>query len=163
MNNKNKIHRVHVDDHTLYILLLSSERYSIVRDNGLAPSTTCSIIKEYLPKMGDMFRPHTAQQLIEEIICCLNCPEMSGAHKHKAYYYNKDSDTYRVVYISDYEYREKKVISSLYDFSSLEIEEKISFEDEETWINLIDFLKDYVKEGFVPYNDKEHKYYKRRS
>ena len=74
MNTKNKIHRVHVDDHTLYILLLSSERYSIVRDNGLASSTTCSIIKEYLPKMGDMFRPHTVQQLIEEIICFKNQP-----------------------------------------------------------------------------------------
>lgn len=52
----------------LYMLLISELRYSIQRDNHLAPSTCYELIKTYLPKMSEPWRSHTARQLIDESI-----------------------------------------------------------------------------------------------
>jgi hypothetical protein len=52
----------------LYMLLISELRYSIQRDNHLAPSTCCDLIKTYLPQMSEPWRSHTARQLIDESI-----------------------------------------------------------------------------------------------
>lgn len=61
-------HQVKVTDADLYMLLISELRYSITRDNHLAPGTACNLIRTYLPKIGDYWRSHTAKQLLEEII-----------------------------------------------------------------------------------------------
>lgn len=62
------MHQVEVTDHDLYMLLISELRYSIARDNHLAPGTACNLIRAYLPEMGEDWRAHTAKQLLEEII-----------------------------------------------------------------------------------------------
>ena len=62
------IHQVKVTDADLYMLLISELRYSIARDNHLAPGAACNLIRTYLPKIGDYWRSHTAKQLLETII-----------------------------------------------------------------------------------------------
>ena len=52
----------------LYLLLISELRYSIRRDNHLAPDTCCELIKTYLPKLSEPWRSHTAKQLANESI-----------------------------------------------------------------------------------------------
>lgn len=59
---------VEVDDRDLYQLLISEFRYSVKRDNHLAPGTCAVLAAQYLPKMSKNWRAHTAQQLTNEII-----------------------------------------------------------------------------------------------
>ena len=60
--------KIEVDERTLYQLLISELRYSIGRDNHLAPSTCVNIVMQYLPEMSKEWRTHTAHQLTDEII-----------------------------------------------------------------------------------------------
>ena len=57
-----------LDDRDLYQLLIAEFRYSVKRDNHLAPDTCAQHVKAYLPKMTEQWRAHTAKQLSEEII-----------------------------------------------------------------------------------------------
>ena len=59
---------VKIDDKDLYQLLLAEFRYSVKRDNHLAPDTCAHHIKMYLPELSKQWRSHAAQQLSEEII-----------------------------------------------------------------------------------------------
>lgn len=59
---------VQVNDKDLYQLLISDFRYSVKRDNHLAPGTCVQHITNYLPVLSDQWRSHTANQLTEEII-----------------------------------------------------------------------------------------------
>ena len=60
---------VEIDEKSLYQLFISDFRYSVRRDNHLAPSNCSSIIMEYLPKIESMdWRAHAAMQLTDEII-----------------------------------------------------------------------------------------------
>ena len=59
---------VNIDDRDLYQLLISEFRYSVKRDNHLAPGTCVNLVMQYLPEMSKEWRAHTAKQLSEEII-----------------------------------------------------------------------------------------------
>lgn len=59
---------VKLEDRDLYQLLIAELRYSIKRDNHLAPDTCAQHVKNYLPEMEKQWRAHTAKQLSEEII-----------------------------------------------------------------------------------------------
>ena len=59
---------VKLEDKDLYQLLMSEFRYSVRRDNHLAPGTCVQHIKEYLPRLTKQWRAHIAEQLTEEII-----------------------------------------------------------------------------------------------
>jgi hypothetical protein len=59
---------VNLDDRDLYQLLISEFRYSVKRDNHLAPSTCVNLVMQYLPEMTNEWRTHTAEQLTSEII-----------------------------------------------------------------------------------------------
>lgn len=59
---------VKVDDRDLYQMLMSEFRYSVKRDNHLAPGICFDLIKAYLPQMEKSWRAHTANQLSHEII-----------------------------------------------------------------------------------------------
>jgi hypothetical protein len=59
---------VKLDEKDLYQLLIAEFRYSVKRDNHLAPDTCAQHIKDYLPEMSKQWRVHTAKQLTEEII-----------------------------------------------------------------------------------------------
>ena len=98
------MHRVQVLDKDLYQMLLAEERYSFRRDNGCVMILT-EHIKNNLPKMSIDFKTSTAQQLIEEIIGALKCPALEGARKHIFKHYNKETNSYRISYISDYDYQ----------------------------------------------------------
>ena len=69
-----------IDEKDLYQLLIAEFRYSIKRDNHLAPSGCVWHVKDYLPNMSKQWRTHTAEQLTTEIIderilaLCLNNP-----------------------------------------------------------------------------------------
>ena len=59
---------VKLDDKDLYQLLIAEFRYSVKRDNHLAPGSCAQHIKEYLPDMSKQWRAHTAEQLTSEIV-----------------------------------------------------------------------------------------------
>jgi hypothetical protein len=59
---------VEIDEKDLYQLLIAEFRYSVKRDNHLAPSGCVWHIGDYLPKMSKQWRVHTAEQLTAEII-----------------------------------------------------------------------------------------------
>ena len=59
---------VSIDDRDLYQLLISEFRYSVKRDNHLAPGTCVNLVMKYLPEMSKEWRAHTAEQLTSEII-----------------------------------------------------------------------------------------------
>ena len=59
---------VNIEDRDLYQLLISEFRYSVKRDNHLAPGTCANLIMQYLPEMSREWRAHTAHQLTDEII-----------------------------------------------------------------------------------------------
>lgn len=59
---------VKLDEKDLYQLLISEFRYSVKRDNHLAPGSCVQHIMEYLPQMSKQWRAHTAEQLTSEII-----------------------------------------------------------------------------------------------
>ena len=59
---------VKLDDKDLYQLLIAEFRYSVKRDNHLAPSGCVQHVMDYLPEMRKDWRTHTAEQLTSEII-----------------------------------------------------------------------------------------------
>ena len=59
---------VSIEDRDLYQLLISEFRYSVRRDNHLAPGTCVDLVMQYLPKLSKEWRAHTAEQLTNEII-----------------------------------------------------------------------------------------------
>lgn len=59
---------IEIDEKDLYQLLIAEFRYSVKRDNHLAPSGCVWHIKDYLPNMSKQWRVHTAEQLSAEII-----------------------------------------------------------------------------------------------
>lgn len=59
---------VNIEDRDLYQLLISEFRYSVKRDNHLAPGTCVNLVMQYLPEMSKEWRAHTAHQLTDEII-----------------------------------------------------------------------------------------------
>lgn len=59
---------VEIDEKDLYQLLIAEFRYSVKRDNHLAPSGCVWHVKDYLPNMSKQWRAHTAEQLTAEII-----------------------------------------------------------------------------------------------
>ena len=59
---------VKLEDRDLYQLLISELRYSIKRDNHLAPGTCVQHIKMYLPEMSREWRTVCAKQLADESI-----------------------------------------------------------------------------------------------
>lgn len=59
---------VKLDEKDLYQLLIAEFRYSVGRDNHLAPSGCAQHIKDYLPEMKNEWQTHTAEQLTNEII-----------------------------------------------------------------------------------------------
>lgn len=59
---------VKLDEKDLYQLLISELRYSIKRDNHLAPGTCIQHIKMYLPEMSREWRTVCAKQLADESI-----------------------------------------------------------------------------------------------
>jgi hypothetical protein len=59
---------VKLDEKDLYQLLISEFRYSVKRDNHLAPGSCAQHVMEYLPQMSKSWRAHTAEQLTSEII-----------------------------------------------------------------------------------------------
>ena len=59
---------VNIEDRDLYQLLISEFRYSVQRDNHLAPGTCVNLVMRYLPEMSKEWRAHTAHQLTDEII-----------------------------------------------------------------------------------------------
>ena len=59
---------VNIEDRDLYQLLISEFRYSVKRDNHLAPGTCANLVMQYLPEMSKEWRAHTAHQLTDEII-----------------------------------------------------------------------------------------------
>ena len=59
---------VKLDEKDLYQLLIAEMRYSIKRDNHLAPSGCVQHVMDYLPEMRKDWRAHTAEQLTSEII-----------------------------------------------------------------------------------------------
>lgn len=59
---------VNIEDRDLYQLLISEFRYSVKRDNHLAPGTCVNLVAQYLPEMSKEWRSHTAHQLTDEII-----------------------------------------------------------------------------------------------
>ena len=59
---------VELEDRDLYQLLVAELRYSIKRDNHLAPGTCVQHIKMYLPEMSREWRTVCAKQLADESI-----------------------------------------------------------------------------------------------
>ena len=59
---------VKLEDRDLYQLLIAELRYSIKRDNHLAPGTCVQHIKMYLPEMSREWRTVCAKQLADESI-----------------------------------------------------------------------------------------------
>lgn len=59
---------VKLDDKDLYQLLIAEFRYSVKRDNHLAPSGCVQHVMDYLPEMRKDWRTNTAEQLTSEII-----------------------------------------------------------------------------------------------
>ena len=59
---------IEIDEKDLYQLLITEFRYSVKRDNHLAPGGCVRHIKDYLPTMSKQWRVHTAEQLTAEII-----------------------------------------------------------------------------------------------
>jgi hypothetical protein len=59
---------VSIEDRDLYQLLISEFRYSVKRDNHLAPGTCVDLVMQYLPKLSKEWQAHTAEQLTNEII-----------------------------------------------------------------------------------------------
>ena len=59
---------IKLEDRDLYQLLIAELRYSLKRDNHLAPSTCCQHIKQYLPEMSKQWRAICAKQLADESI-----------------------------------------------------------------------------------------------
>lgn len=59
---------VEIDDRDLYQLLIAEFRYSVKRDNHLAPSGCVQHIMTYLPMLSAQWQTHTAEQLTNEII-----------------------------------------------------------------------------------------------
>ena len=59
---------VEIDDRDLYLLLISEFRYSVKRDNHLAPGTCIDLVIHYLPKLSKEWQAHIAEQLTNEII-----------------------------------------------------------------------------------------------
>ena len=59
---------VNIEDRDLYQLFISEFRYSVKRDNHLAPGTCVNLVMQYLPEMSKEWRSHTAEQLTNEII-----------------------------------------------------------------------------------------------
>lgn len=59
---------IEIDEKDLYQLLIAEFRYSVKRDNHLAPSSCVWHIEDYLPNMSKQWRAHTAEQLTAEII-----------------------------------------------------------------------------------------------
>ena len=59
---------IEIDEKDLYQLLIAEFRYSVKRDNHLAPSGCVWHIKDYLPNMSKQWRVLIAEQLTSEII-----------------------------------------------------------------------------------------------
>ena len=59
---------VSIEDRDLYQFLISEFRYSVRRDNHLAPGTCVDLVMRYLPKLSKEWCAHTAEQLTNEII-----------------------------------------------------------------------------------------------
>ena len=57
-----------IEDRDLYQLLIAEFRYSVKRDNHLAPSGCVQHIMTYLPEMSKDWQLHTAEQLTNEVI-----------------------------------------------------------------------------------------------
>lgn len=57
-----------IEDRDLYQLLMAEFRYSVKRDNHLAPSGCVQHIMTYLPELSKEWQTHTAEQLTNEII-----------------------------------------------------------------------------------------------
>jgi hypothetical protein len=58
---------MNIDEKTLYQLLITNVRYSIGRDNHLAPGNSNRIIKECFPMLSDEFKVQLKEKLISEI------------------------------------------------------------------------------------------------
>ena len=54
---------VEIDEKDLYQLLIAEFRYSVKRDNHLAPSGCVWHVQDCLPRMPKQWRVHTAEQL----------------------------------------------------------------------------------------------------
>ena len=123
---------VKLDEKDLYQLLIAEFRYSVKRDNHLAPGTCAQHIKDYLPEMSKQWRAHAAKQLTEEII--------DERLWHSRYFkpgfkFNKNS------------------IKDNTD------EEKDQLEEDYIWEELLVFLTNYLED--LPYNiDKYMTYIK---
>ncbi len=59
---------VKVDDKDLYQILMAEFRYSVKRDNHLAPSSCIQHIMTYLPELSKEWQIHIAEQLTNEVI-----------------------------------------------------------------------------------------------
>ena len=57
-----------IEDRDLYQLMIAEFRYSVKRDNHLAPSGCVQHIMDYLPEMPSQWKTHTAEQLTSEVI-----------------------------------------------------------------------------------------------
>ena len=75
----------------LYQLLISELRYAIKRDNHLAPSACCELIKIYLPQMSEPWRSLTAKQLANESIQERLWPLPYSEKDYKIYPYGTDN------------------------------------------------------------------------
>jgi hypothetical protein len=118
---------VKLDDKDLYQLLLAEFRYSVKRDNHLAPGTCAQHIMNYLPDMSKQWRAHTAKQLSEEII---------------------DERLWNSCYI-DPEFKFEKCVHSF-----LSETPKRQLDEDCVWEDLLVFLTNYLES--LPHNTEKY-------
>ena len=80
-----------IEEHDLYVMLISELRYAIRRDNHLAPGTCVDLIYKYLPLMPEPLRSYTAKQLAEESIQERIFMLPIGNDDYKIYSYGTDN------------------------------------------------------------------------
>ena len=117
----------------LYQMLISEVRYSIKRDNHLAPSTCAELVMKYIPQMETRWQQHAAVQISEEIIA------------ERIYSLPISKKEYYIYAASEYNQVTKNKDAQL--------------EYDSVWESLLIFLLDYIDR--VPYNwDMYDKYIK---
>lgn len=126
---------VSIEDRDLYQLLISEFRYSVKRDNHLAPGTCVDLVIHYLPKLSKEWQAHTAEQLTNEII--QERLFIGGREKGRL---DQDAEWERLLvfltnYLTKLPYAVKKYMQYIYnkpsweaniDYYSTEIAEKIA-------------------------------------
>lgn len=144
-----------VKDKDLYRFLLINLRYSLRRDNHLAPHSCVEDIKTYLPKIKDkVLKEHTTRQLFREIETALDAPELYGASYYKGILYDyaklltsnpKDLAEHTfvfnkqpVIYVSRFGFDKSKYPDYVFDIS------KVRFSQEETWLELKEYLEKFI-------------------